>query len=139
MLPFVARIPVRFRDMDAMGHVNHSVYFTYMEVGRQEYWFALTQDRSVSAFDFVVGRAECTYKSPAVVGETVVVRLGVTRFGNASFTMQYELTDEASGRLIATGSTELISYDYERKRARRISPETRARMEAFEKSLAAPV
>jgi acyl-CoA thioester hydrolase len=134
-LPFRTRIPVRFRDMDAMGHVNHSVYFTYMEFARQEYWFAMSGTRSVKAFDFIVGRAECTYRSPAVLGETVVVAIGVTRFGSASFTMEYELTDEAGGRLIAQATTELVSYDYERSRPRRLSAETRARMEAFEKEL----
>jgi len=134
-LPFVTRIPVRFRDMDAMGHLNHAVYFTYMEFGRQEYWFALSGLRTIKAFDFIVGKAECTYKSPAVLGETVVVALGITRLGNASFTMEYQLTDQDSGRLLATGKTELVSYDYAAKRPRRILPEMREKMQAFEEAL----
>ncbi|NDD28084.1 MAG: acyl-CoA thioesterase [Proteobacteria bacterium] len=129
---FLTRIPVRFRDLDAMGHVNHAVYFTYMEVARQEYWFALTGQSSVEAFKFVVGKAECAYRSPALLGEVVCVRLGVTRMGGASFTMQYALTDEATGRLLAEGRTELVSYDYARKKARRLTDEERLSIEAFE-------
>ena len=31
-------IPTRFRDLDPMGHVNSSVYFTYFEVGRTDFF-----------------------------------------------------------------------------------------------------
>lgn len=134
MLGFSTRIPVRFRDLDAMGHVNNAVYFTYLEVGRQEYWFALTKQRSLDAFGFILGKAECTYRSPACIGEVVRVRLGVTRMGGASFTMVYELTDDASGRLIAEATTELVCYDYAKKRARRICDDERRAIEAFEAS-----
>lgn len=134
-LPFVLRIPVRFRDIDGMGHLNNAVYFTYMEYGRQEYWFAMTGNRTIKAFDFIVGKAECTYKSPTLLGETVVLAMGVTHFGNASFTMEYEMTEETSGRLLAVGRTDLVSYNYDEKRVIRIPKETRTRMEAFEASL----
>jgi acyl-CoA thioester hydrolase len=30
-------IEVRFRDLDAMGHVNNAVFFTYFEIGRETY------------------------------------------------------------------------------------------------------
>lgn len=134
MLGFSTLIPVRFRDLDAMGHVNNAVYFTYLEVGRQDYWFALTQQRTTDAFGFIVGKAECVYRSPAALGEVVRVRLGVTRMGGASFTMAYELTEAASGRLIAQASTELVCYDWAQKRPRRISDEERQAIEAFEAS-----
>ena len=136
MLPFSTLIPVRFRDLDAMGHVNNAVYFTYIEVGRQDYWFALTGQRTVNAFEFIVGKAECVYRSPACLGEVVRVRMGVTRMGGASFTMRYELTEAASGRLIAEASTELVCYDYVAKRPRRLAEDERRAIEAFEASLA---
>ncbi len=33
-LVYVERIPVRWGDMDAMAHVNNTVYFRYMEQTR---------------------------------------------------------------------------------------------------------
>src|ERR1043166_10046250 len=32
------KIPVQWGDMDALGHVNHAVYFTYCEAARIEYF-----------------------------------------------------------------------------------------------------
>ncbi len=134
-LPFTARVPVRFRDMDAMGHVNHAVYLSYMEFGRQEYFCSMSGLRDVKAFNFIVGSVECRYLSPATLGETVLVRLGVTRFGNASFTMHYRLSEETTGRPVAQASTELVCYDYESRRPRRIPLEMRQQITAFEARL----
>jgi len=125
-------VPVRFRDMDAMGHVNHAVYFSYMEYARQVYWFAMMGADRVEAFNFIVLKAECMYRSPAEIGETVVVRSGITRFGNSSFTWEYHLSDLASGREIALAATELVMYDYESKRPMRIPQELKERIAAFE-------
>ena len=35
---FSTPIKIRFRDLDAFGHVNNAVYFTYMEVARTDYF-----------------------------------------------------------------------------------------------------
>jgi len=134
-LPFVSSMPVRFRDMDAMGHVNHAVYFTYMEVARSEYWFALTHARSVHDFSFIVLKAECLYRSPAVLGEVVVVKTGITRVGNTSFTMEYEIREQESNRHLADGSTELVSYDYRTRKPTRIPDDLRQRIHQFQQQL----
>lgn len=131
-------VPVRFRDMDAMGHVNHAVYFSYMEYARQEFWFQLMADRGVRAFNFIVLKAECLYRSPAEIGETVVVRSGITRMGGSSFTWEYRLTDHATGREIALASTELVMYDYDSGKPTRIPQELRDRLESFQASLQEP-
>ncbi|MBM3460841.1 MAG: acyl-CoA thioesterase [Armatimonadetes bacterium] len=136
-LPFELPILVRFRDMDAMGHVNNSVYFTYLETARQEYWFALCGTRDVASFNFIIMKAECTYKSPATIGETVLVRSGITRIGNSSFTWEYHLSDHASGRVIALGTTEQVCYDYALRRPMRMPTDLRDRIAAFESGLRA--
>ena len=61
MSRFTIRIPVRFRDVDVLGHVNNAVYFTYMEQVRTEYWlhtFGLTKLEQLA---FIVAHAECDF------------------------------------------------------------------------------
>ncbi len=119
-----------------MAHVNHSVYFTYLEVARTEYWFTMHGGPGgIDRFNFIVLKAQCHYRSPAVLGETVVVRNGITRMGNTSFTWEYELFDQASGRWIASASTEMVMYDYARKKPTRIPAELRERIEAWQQQL----
>ncbi|HWX25489.1 MAG TPA: acyl-CoA thioesterase, partial [Vicinamibacteria bacterium] len=44
---FSCEVEVRFRDLDALGHVNNAVYLTYLESARIAYWMALTGNRAI--------------------------------------------------------------------------------------------
>jgi acyl-CoA thioester hydrolase len=105
------RLSVRFRDCDAMGHVNHAVYFTYLEQCRLTFWREVTGTASPHT-RVIVARAECDYRAPAHFGDELEVRLTVGEIGRSSFALQYEVVHAESGQLIATGQTVLVSYDY---------------------------
>ena len=105
------RLSVRFRDCDAMGHVNHAVYFTYLEQCRLTCWRELTGTPSPFT-RVIIARAECDYRSPAHFGDELEVRLNVAEIGRSSFTLAYEIVQAAGDRLVASGKTVMVSYDY---------------------------
>ena len=105
------RLGVRFRDCDAMGHVNHAVYFTYFEQCRLTCWSELT-GQPTPYTRVIIARAECDYRAPAYFGDELEVRLGVTEIGTSSFTLAYEIAHVEDGRLIAAGKTVMVSFDY---------------------------
>jgi acyl-CoA thioester hydrolase len=105
------RLSVRFRDCDAMGHVNHAVYFTYFEQCRLTFWRELTGAPSPHA-RIIIARAECDYRSPAHFGDELEVRLAIGALGRSSFTLRYEIVETASERVVAVGSTVMVTYDY---------------------------
>jgi len=105
------RLSVRFRDCDAMGHVNHAVYFTYLEQCRLTCWRELTGTPSPHT-RVIIARAECDYRAPAHFGDELEVRLNVAGIGRSSFTLAYEIVHAGGGRLVATGKTVMVSYDY---------------------------
>ena len=105
------RLSVRFRDCDAMGHVNHAVYFTYLEQCRLTFWRELTATPSPYT-RVIIARAECDYRSPAHFGDELEVRLNIGEIGRSSFTLAYEIVQAGSDRLVATGKTVMVSYDY---------------------------
>src|SRR3972149_5262270 len=113
-MSFTIEISVRFRDLDGMQHVNNAVYFTYMEQARSEWYRTLMGIRSVGEFDFILARAECDFKAPIGLGETVVVRVKLTKIGDSSFRFRYELRSKATDTLFATGESVLVCYDYQR-------------------------
>jgi acyl-CoA thioester hydrolase len=128
---FNVKIPVRFRDLDLMGHVNNSVYFTYLEEARTAYWQELHHDYSYEVLDFVVARAECDFVSAVEFRETLRVEVRLSRIGTSSFVLDYELFDEQSERLVARGETVQVMIDRKTGRRRQIEPELRARMRSF--------
>ena len=113
--PFPVSIPVkvRFRDIDAFGHVNNAVYFTYMEVARVEYitHVGLRTSDMPRPF-FIVAAAACQYKAPIQLNTALTLKVRVSRLGKSSFDMEYHFVDETSGQLLATGHTTQVIYDY---------------------------
>jgi acyl-CoA thioester hydrolase len=105
------RLSVRFRDCDAMGHVNHAVYFTYLEQCRLTFWRELTGTPSPHT-RAIIARAECDYRAPAHFGDELEVRVNIGEIGRSSFTLVYEIVQAGSDRLVASGKTVMVSYDY---------------------------
>jgi acyl-CoA thioester hydrolase len=105
------RLSVRFRDCDAMGHVNHAVYFTYLEQCRLTFWREVAGGPSPHA-PVIIAHAECDYRAPAHFGDELEVRLHIGDIGRSSFTLAYQIVHAATGGLVATGRTVMVSYDY---------------------------
>jgi acyl-CoA thioester hydrolase len=115
--PVVLEIPVRFRDLDAMGHVNNAVYLTYFEEARVAYLRAAFGDIArPEDFDFVVAESLCRYHSPAFLGELLEIGVRVEDVGNRSFKFVYRIEDSSTHRLVATGYTVQVAYDYENRK-----------------------
>jgi acyl-CoA thioester hydrolase len=114
-MSFRVEIPVRFRDIDGMGHVNNAVIFTYMEQARSEWYRHLMGIKSVAEFDFILAHASCDFKEAIGFGETVVVIVTLTSVGRSSFRFEYEVRSKDEGTVFATGESVQVCYDYRKK------------------------
>ena len=127
---FTHKIDVRFRDCDALGHVNNSVYLTYLEQARLHYWRALWGFGSAesTAPGVIMARAEIDYRRPAHYGQVLEVKLTLAAIGTTSFTYSYDITNE-DGALVASARTVQVMYDYEAARPVPIPDEIRQKMQ----------
>jgi len=128
-MAFSHRLVVRFRDCDAMGHVNHAVYFTYMEQCRFALWRQLGGGAGLPGAGTIMVHAECDYRAPSFVHDEVEVRIRLSDMGRSSFTFAYELVNVASGQRLAEGKTVNVTYDYQAGRTIPIPDQTRALLE----------
>ncbi len=126
-------IEVRFKDIDAMGHVNNAVYFTYFENARIAYWKALGMSRPRGEVAYVLARAECDFRSPATMEDEIVCHTRLPSFGRTSFVFEYLLRDERSGRMIAEGRTVQAMYDYEARAVRPVEESLKEAIRSFER------
>src|SRR2546422_11211196 len=69
----VHELKPRFRDTDAMGHVNNAVYVTYLEVARQEYWQQMDGTQDYARVPFILAHVACDFRSEARVNETLEI------------------------------------------------------------------
>ncbi len=127
-------IKIRFRDLDAFGHVNNAVYFTFMEMARVEYFtrLGLAKPGEFPSPFFIVAEAACQFKAPIQMDTTLVVQVRVSRLGNSSFDMEYRFFDESGGAVLATGRTVQVTFDYTANRSVPLPEEWRAAMVQFE-------
>ena len=129
---FSTQIEVRFRDLDALGHVNNAVYLTYFEIARLHYWKQLFGSEAFKRYGFVVVRAECNYRSPAYAGELLQVFAKVAALKRSSFVFEYEILEATTGRMVADGSTVQACFDAKEERSTPIPDDLRHSILEFE-------
>jgi acyl-CoA thioester hydrolase len=132
--PFRFSCPItpRFRDSDAMGHINNAVYITYLEVGRQEYWKRMSDQPDYRQVPFILAHVTCDFRSEALIRETLDVFLRCAWIGGKSFAFAYEIRERQSGRLVVEATTVQVCYDYATKRSIAMPDGLRRALEAFE-------
>jgi len=123
---------VRFRDLDALGHVNNAVFLTYFEMARGAYWKALGLRDWSSLGTYLVARAEVDFRSPVGLADRPVCHVHVGSIGTRSFTMDYLLVETGSGRVIAEGRTVQVMVDDTLRRSRPLSDEMKEAVRRFE-------
>ncbi len=131
---FSVRVPIRFSDMDSLGHVNNAAYLTYFEEARVSYLRSVLNLNSsdVKSIGIVIAEIKCTYKFPAYYGDELRVYTKVTSMRNKSFEMAYLIVEEKSGKVIAEGSSIQVAFDTNTKRSVKIPLEIKTRIEEFE-------
>ena len=101
--PFSCPIQVRWRDLDAFGHVNNATFASYLEMARTEAWNLLFGGRDALGIPFFVKRLEIDYRRPIGLDDEVRVWLRVGETRGASFTFEYVV--EAGGEVAAEAIT----------------------------------
>jgi acyl-CoA thioester hydrolase len=129
--------PLRWADMDSLGHVNNVTYVDYLQESRVDMLrvHAAATGGEELAEGTVVVRHEVEFAAPLVFRfEPVRIESWVTRIRRASFTMAYEILDELpdGGRHVYTRArTVLTPYVFAEERPRRIREEERVVLERF--------
>jgi acyl-CoA thioester hydrolase len=129
---FTIDIHVRFRDLDAMGHVNNAVMFTYFEEGRTGFFLRHLRSESPSGFNFILAHIRCDYLLPLTLEDHPRLKLWIEEIGNKSFKIVYELSDRADGtRVFARGESTQVCYDYQARRSIEVSPALKAQLTQY--------
>jgi acyl-CoA thioester hydrolase len=130
-------IPVRFADLDALGHLNNAKYATYIEQARIEYvrevcgwqgdWHTL---------GMILAKIVIDFKAPVMYGDVVEVQTRCARMGGKSFDLEYIITRRTeaaeTASLAATANTVMVAYDYALQQSIQVPEAWRSRIAAYE-------
>jgi acyl-CoA thioester hydrolase len=119
-LKFSIDLPVQFRDIDVMGHVNNATYLQYMETARVELARRLGQVREGFRASFIVASVRCEFKKPIRDERRITVSVWASRIGDRSWDLDYSIRGPRRTEY-AIGRTTQVAYDYKTLVAIRIS------------------
>lgn len=122
-LAFEHQVSVRWRDTDALGHVNNAVYLTYLEEARDAFYLGAVGDPI-----YVVVRLEIDFRAEVRHADrNVRVQIAVERLGTTSLTTR-ETLRTADGAVAADARVITVRWDHDARAAVPFSDEQRARL-----------
>ncbi len=110
------KIKVRFRDLDAMGHVSNNVFLVYLEesrVGFRDY--IAKHNEGTLDFSSVVASHNIEYAAPIFLGEELEVEVFISHLTEKSYRFNYRIFNKKTKELKAVAYTQMVGYDYKRQ------------------------
>ena len=111
------RIEIRWRDLDAYGHVNNAVYSTYLEECRDEWLEGAIGTAEDEGWDFVIARLQIDFRRELrIEDDAVSVLCTLSRIGRSSVTTREEI--RVGAEIAVEAEAVLVARDPETSRSR---------------------
>jgi acyl-CoA thioester hydrolase len=128
MTAFERPVGVRWRDTDALGHVNNAVFLTYLEEGRDAFYAQVLGGDPI----YVVVRIEVDLRAEVFHSDRqVLVTIAVERLGSTSLTTR-ETVGTAAGQVAADARVVTLRWDPDQRKPVPFTAEQRARIAQFQ-------
>jgi len=122
-------IPIRWGDMDAMGHVNNTIYFRYMETARLQWMGDWGMPANPQGTGPIIVNAFCNFVRQLEYPGEVVVRSYVGALGQRSFDMYHEMLRTDGGDTVyANGGATVVWVDFPAQRSLALPDALRQRL-----------
>lgn len=128
-------LQLRFNDIDSLGHVNNSVYFTFYDLGKSRY-FETVKKQSIDwrKADVVIANVNADFLSPIYSYEQIAVETCCTEIGNRSFRLLQRIVNTTTGEVKGICRTIMVGFDVEAGVSAPISDEWKDAIRQFEGS-----
>ncbi|VTU17552.1 acyl-CoA thioester hydrolase, YbgC/YbaW family [Variovorax sp. SRS16] len=111
-------IPIRWGDMDAMGHLNNASYFRYLETARIDWMQSIGFAPDPGGEGMVIINAFCNFYQQIEYPGTVLLRMYASDPARTTFETWGTLArDDAPDVICAEGGATTIWLDFPKKKA----------------------
>ncbi len=119
---FSIPVKVRYSDLDAQWHVNHTRFLTFIEQARLEYLqhLGLFDGKSFLDLRVIIADVHVSFIAPISLGQKVRVSTRTMKIGNKSITFAYKLEDTDSEKMLAKGEVICVTYNFRNKKTARL-------------------
>lgn len=126
-------IQLRFNDVDKFGHVNNTVYFTYYDLGKTEYFASVYPGVDWEKDGMVVVHIEANFISQITAASNVAVQTAVVEIGNKSLTIVQQVIDTKTQEVKCLAKSIMVAFDLEAHDSKEIPEDWKEAICAFER------
>ena len=132
--PVIVQFPIAWGEMDALGHVNNTVYFRYFESARVAYLTKINfiDPAANNGIGSILASTQCDFRKALTYPDAVAIGARVMEIGNDRFTMEYRLVSHRLQKIAAEGKGIIVSYNYHEKRKTDLPEAIRRNIQAVE-------
>jgi len=111
------QVSVRFNETDALGHVNNTSYFIYLEEARIKFFETLRVGLDAGDWSFILASIKCDFINQAYFNQLLTVKTYVTKIGTKSFELEQEIVCSQTNQLISSSKSVLVNFDFREQKS----------------------
>lgn len=124
-------VQIRFNDIDILGHLNNTVYFSFFDTGKAYFFEALMEGKmNWRRVESVIANIDCAYASPVFFGEQLEVLTRCMAIHEKSFRLQQVLVEKGTSQIKAAAETVMVSFNPDTHQSQEIPAQWRAALES---------
>ncbi|WP_079509005.1 acyl-CoA thioesterase [Mesobacillus jeotgali] len=110
-------VRARFGETDALGHINNTSYFVYLEEARIRFFESLGYSMQLEEWKFILASTKCDFVSQGYFDQHLTVKTYVSRIGTKSFQLEHDIVCSQTKQLIAKGNAIVVFYDFNNQKS----------------------
>ncbi|MBT2679489.1 acyl-CoA thioesterase [Bacillus sp. ISL-35] len=111
------QVQARFGETDALGHINNTSYFVYLEEARIRFFESLGYTMELDEWKFILASTKCDFVSQGYFDQLLTVKTYVSRIGSKSFQLEHDIVCSQTNELIAKGNAIIVYYDFKNQKS----------------------
>ena len=134
-MKFFSPIDIRFRDLDALAHVNNVVYLTYVEQARVRYFDDVFGKRhDWDQWGVLLARTEINYLQPLLFKDVARCEMECVAIGRKSLEFHFIIFKTENGKdvEIASGVNILVCFSHSENKSIEVPTKWKTAIENFE-------
>lgn len=124
------KVKVRFGETDALGHINNTSFFIYLEEARIRFFEKLGYMMSPDKWNFILASTKCDFISQGYFNQELTINTFVSKIGTKSFQLEHEICCSETGDLIAKGVAVMVFFNFETQKSEPLPEDLRKGLES---------
>ena len=125
-------IDPRFKDTDALGHINNASFITWIEEARKPVFKEFNSDLSIEKWNLIIARVEMDFLAQCYYGKKVTINSFIEKIGTSSLTLCHDILQENTK--VARGRSILVHFDYNENKSVPIPEEIKQSLKKYSKT-----